>query len=288
MLRVVSLVPSVTETLLRWNVEPIGVTRFCEQGNQFPTFGGTKDPHLDSIVAMSPDLVVMCDQENRKEDAEALVAAGLRVHAIHITHVIHVGPEMVRLVEALGLHRSLGEACGVSLYKASGAESARKVYEPDVPNRPTRLDQADEPDVSNRGEEPNEPNAQAVDEAAKRNAGVDGADGVTNSLRVFVPIWRKPWMTINDDSYGGSLLQACGFTNIFGAHTDRYPTVEANEIEKKSPHAVLAPSEPYPFTERQRAELETFAPVQFVDGKDLFWWGARTAEAFQRIRALHH
>jgi ABC-type Fe3+-hydroxamate transport system substrate-binding protein len=228
MLHVLSLVPSATETLLAWNVEPVGVTRFCEQGDLFPNFGGTKDPHLDAIVSLSPDLVVMCDQENRKEDADALIAAGLTVHAIHITHVSHVGPEMIRLAEALDLHRSVGEACAVPLDNASGAELAR----------------------------------------------------------VFVPIWRKPWMTINDDTYGGSLLQASGFTNIFSAHTDRYPTVEASEVSNKSPHAVLAPSEPYPFTERQRSELETFAPVQFVDGKDLFWWGARTPAALQRVRAL--
>ena len=29
--RVVSLVPSVTETLLAWGLEPVAVTRFCEQ-----------------------------------------------------------------------------------------------------------------------------------------------------------------------------------------------------------------------------------------------------------------
>ena len=51
-----------------------------------------------------------------------------------------------------------------------------------------------------------------------------------------------------------------------------------------NPDVVLAPSEPYPFTERQRAELETVAPVVFVDGKDMFWWGARTPDALERLR----
>ncbi len=36
---------------------------------------------------------------------------------------------------------------------------------------------------------------------------------------------------------------------------------------------MLAPSEPYPFRERHRAELERVAPALFVDGQDLFWVG---------------
>ncbi len=236
-MRVVSLVPSVTETLLAWNVEPVGVTRFCEQGDRFPTFGGTKDPHLGSIVAAAPDLVVLCDQENRKEDAEALAGAGITVHAIHITHVNHVGPEMSRLAEVLGLDRTFGELCGVA------------------------------------NTEDNE-TAQGHGEAELM------------AVRVFVPIWRKPWMTINDDTYGGSLLRASGFDNIFSAHINRYPEVDRAAIVAGEPQAVLAPSEPYPFTERQRAELEAFAPVRFVDGKDLFWWGVRTPAAVQRVRSF--
>ena len=39
--RVVSLVPSVTETLLAWGVTPAACTRFCEQPT-IPHVGGTK------------------------------------------------------------------------------------------------------------------------------------------------------------------------------------------------------------------------------------------------------
>ncbi|HLY83760.1 MAG TPA: helical backbone metal receptor, partial [Acidimicrobiales bacterium] len=63
-LRVVSLVPSVTETLLAWGVVPLAVTRFCEQPD-LPTVGGTKDPDLGAIVALRPDLVVVDREENR-------------------------------------------------------------------------------------------------------------------------------------------------------------------------------------------------------------------------------
>jgi hypothetical protein len=59
------------------------------------------------------------------------------------------------------------------------------------------------------------------------------------------------------------------------------------EAATRRPDVVLAPSEPYPFGPRHRAELETVAAdVQFVDGRDLFWWGVRTAGAIDRLTTL--
>ena len=40
---------------------------------------------------------------------------------------------------------------------------------------------------------------------------------------------------------------------------------------------VLLPTEPYVFAERHIAE------VRIIDGKDLFWWGARTQDALTRL-----
>src|SRR5258708_7989473 len=80
-MRVVSLVPSVTETLLDWGIVPMAVTRFCEQPT-LPQVGGTKDPDVAAIVAMAPDLVVLCEEENRREDAQAIGSAGLATQVI--------------------------------------------------------------------------------------------------------------------------------------------------------------------------------------------------------------
>jgi ABC-type hemin transport system substrate-binding protein len=100
--RVVSLVPSITETLLAWRVPVVACTRFCEQPT-LPTVGGTKDPDVAAIVALAPDLVVVDREENRRDDAEALIAAGLAVHATHVTDVVHV-PAMLRdLAAAVGV-----------------------------------------------------------------------------------------------------------------------------------------------------------------------------------------
>ena len=53
------------------DVVPIACTRFCEQPGS-RTVGGTKDPDVAAIVALAPDLVVVNDEENRREDFDAL------------------------------------------------------------------------------------------------------------------------------------------------------------------------------------------------------------------------
>lgn len=99
--RVVSLVPSATETLLAWGVTPIACTRFCEQPD-LAHVGGTKDPDVAAIVALQPDLVVMDREENRLEDHEALVDAGLAVHALWITGIDQLDAQLGELAMRVG------------------------------------------------------------------------------------------------------------------------------------------------------------------------------------------
>jgi ABC-type Fe3+-hydroxamate transport system substrate-binding protein len=101
-MRVVSLVPSVTETLLAWGIAPVAVTRFCEQPD-YEAVGGTKDPEIERIVELAPDLVVLCREENRREDAEALTAAGLRIHVVDVHTVAGVALELAALAGAVDL-----------------------------------------------------------------------------------------------------------------------------------------------------------------------------------------
>ena len=101
-MRVASLVPSATESLRALGVEPIACTRFCEQPD-LPTVGGTKDPDVDALVARRPDLVVVNDEENRREDADALVAAGLRLYSMSPRSVEDVGPAVAALARAVGV-----------------------------------------------------------------------------------------------------------------------------------------------------------------------------------------
>lgn len=233
--RVVSLVPSVTETLLAWGVTPIACTRFCEQPS-LAHVGGTKDPDVAAIVALTPDLVVVCDEENRREDAEALVAAGLRVHLCSPRSVRDVAPALASLASAVGA------------------------------SNPPGLDGTLGP--ARDGSDPPAP------------------DGLAPlGLRAFVPIWRRPWMSLAGDTYGSSLLASIGVANVFADAAERYPAVDLEAVADLRPDVVLAPSEPYAFRPRHLDELRTLAPVVPIDGQDLFWWGVRTPAAARRLHA---
>jgi ABC-type Fe3+-hydroxamate transport system substrate-binding protein len=231
---VVSLVPSVTETLLAWGVQPAGVTRFCEVSG-FPMVGGTKNPDVDAILALRPDLVVMDKEENRAEDAEALERAGLALLVTHVRSLVDLPAAMRHLAAAVGT-----------------------------------ADQA-LPDGWVEGDADPGP----VPEARR-----------TTGPSVWVPIWRRPWMSIGGSTYASSLLAAAGLLNVYADSTQPYPTMSLEEASARRPGHVLAPSEPYRFGERHRAELEQVAPVTFVDGRDLFWWGSRTPGAIDRLRQL--
>ena len=90
-------------------------------------------------------------------------------------------------------------------------------------------------------------------------------------------------MTINGATYGSSILAAAGSSTSTRTPPDPYPTVTLEAAAALRPDVVLAPSEPYAFAERHRPELEAVAPVVFVDGQDLFWWGSRTPAALARL-----
>ncbi len=69
--RIVSLVPSTTETLAAWGLgaRVVGRTRYCVHPQPWvlsvADVGGTKNPRVDAIAALTPDLIVGNQEENR-------------------------------------------------------------------------------------------------------------------------------------------------------------------------------------------------------------------------------
>ena len=112
--------------------------------------------------------------------------------------------------------------------------------------------------------------------------------------RVFCPIWRGPYMTINHDTYVHDMLRTCGGDNVFAASPARYPTVTLEEVRAAAPDVILLPDEPYRFRAAHRADFAPLADVpavradrvHLVDGKLLSWYGPRIAEALERLPAL--
>ncbi|MGI8925661.1 MAG: helical backbone metal receptor [Tepidiformaceae bacterium] len=102
--RIVSLVPSLTELIWWFGLQDalVGRTRFCVEPRgeveRVLIVGGTKNPRVAKVLALRPDLVIANKEENRREDVEALRAAGLRVLVTDPNTV----PEAVAMVRELG------------------------------------------------------------------------------------------------------------------------------------------------------------------------------------------
>src|ERR671924_1695021 len=83
--RIVSLVPSLTEALFAFGLGShiVGITDYCvepqSQVRSTPTIGGTKNPDVQAILRLAPDLVVANVEENRRADVEFLQAQGMPV-----------------------------------------------------------------------------------------------------------------------------------------------------------------------------------------------------------------
>ncbi len=75
---IVSLVPSLTELLFSFGLGHFikGRTKFCIhpviEVMDVPVIGGTKNPNIDKIKKLKPDIVIANKEENRKEDIEEL------------------------------------------------------------------------------------------------------------------------------------------------------------------------------------------------------------------------
>ncbi len=245
--RVVSLVPSLTETLFalgRGDVV-VAATRYCTTPRAgtagVERVGGTKDLQVERICALRPELVLASAEENRKEDFDALVQAGLTVFVAFPVQVRAVAD----LLRRLGL-----------LVDARAAETRAQRQE------------------------------DALRQLQQRR--------VTEPPRVFCPIWKDPWMSFNRDTYAHDLLWCAGAQNICAARTERYCTVTLAEIAAAAPEIILLPNEPYRFT---RSVLPALGPlrstpawranrIHFIDGKALFWYGARTTRGLRTVRAL--
>ncbi|MDA0635798.1 helical backbone metal receptor [Nonomuraea sp. MCN248] len=85
--RIVSLVPSLTESVAATLPGAlVGATDWCAHppGLDVTRVRGTKNPDLDVIRRLDPDLVLANAEENRPADLEALRAAGLPVWVTRI------------------------------------------------------------------------------------------------------------------------------------------------------------------------------------------------------------
>jgi len=103
--RIVSLVPSLTEALaLSCPGKLVGATDWCTHPTDLDVVRvrGTKNPDLEAIEALAPDLVVANEEENRQVDLDALRAQGIPVWVTDIRTVDQAVTSIESLLYAVG------------------------------------------------------------------------------------------------------------------------------------------------------------------------------------------
>ncbi|MBX3201419.1 MAG: ABC transporter substrate-binding protein [Labilithrix sp.] len=272
--RVVSLVPSDTFSVaaLGCGDALVGRTDYCELpedvARRVPSVGGTKNPKLDAILDLSPDLVIANQEENTKKDLEALAQKGVKVlvafpkraadglaHLARLARVFHVGGDPA--VREL-LRRGYAEI--------RDAEEARKARAPLRTFCPIWM---------------------------KPLMTIHGATFISDVLdlagaaNVFADRERRYPLAADVGAAPALSPEA-----VAGRDT-RYPRVTLEEVTARRPELVLLPDEPHPFSEEDADVFRALAipaaerdAVVRTGGKDLCWYGAQTVDGLARVRAL--
>jgi len=102
--RIVSLVPSITETLCRLGLADalVGITVYCVEPREVVStkirIGGEKNPDLEKIRGLEPDLVIANIEENLRDHVETLRSWSIPVWVTYPRTVA----EGIRLIADLG------------------------------------------------------------------------------------------------------------------------------------------------------------------------------------------
>ncbi|MBK7644745.1 MAG: ABC transporter substrate-binding protein [Planctomycetes bacterium] len=235
-MRIVSLCPSLTELVfdLGRGSELVGITQYCvhpaEALARIEALGGTKNPDVTRIVDLAPDLVLLNEEENRREDAQVLARAGIACH----TSLPHDAQETALMVRSIGA--------------ALGTRERAEALAADIERRAERV-----------------------------RAEVASARHVPFAYL----IWRKPWMSVNGDTYASALLELAGGRNVFAGEALRYPEISTASLASLEPERVFLCTEPFGFLPRHADELALETGItreRFViaDGEYLSWHGSRT------------
>ncbi|WP_394833266.1 helical backbone metal receptor [Pendulispora rubella] len=277
--RVVSLVPSDTLTVAELGCEGslVGRTDYCELPEnvvaKVPSIGGTKNPRLDDIADLSPDLVIANQEENTKSDLEKLAQRGIRVYIAFPMRVADGIAHMARLARIFKVDRDpkVRALCKEAYENVREAEALRT-------------------------------EGHRRERAALRTfcpiwmkplMTIHGSTFISDMLllagadNVFADRERK--YPLAADLGRGEPLDASA---TFGRDV-RYPRVTMDEVEARAPELILLPDEPHPFSEEDadvfRATKTPAAErgaVVRTGGKDLCWYGARSVTALPRLRTL--
>ena len=242
-MRVLSMVPSWTETLLACGVEVVGRTRFCihpeGQVRSLPAVGGTKDVDWEKVRELRPDLLLLDREENPLKMAEE---SPVEVFATHVQRIEDVAMELERLAQKIG--GAAKPALQSLALRWRKVEAAAPLIWQDWSELPGVMEWI----------------CQASSE--KR--------------RAAYLIWREPWMAASPATFIGSVLDKIGVDQLWAPREAKYPSFDFQDIPSDA--VLLCSSEPFPFAKAKfRKELlASGRACALVDGEVLSWFGLRS------------
>ncbi len=108
--------------------------------------------------------------------------------------------------------------------------------------------------------------------------------------KVLYLIWKRPWMTVSQDTYIASMLSLFGMQTQCHDPARRYPEVAIDTELLANTDLVLFSTEPFPFAAKHR---DAFArefrghgmpQLKAIDGKMVSWYGSRAIEGLRYLR----
>lgn len=107
-------------------------------------------------------------------------------------------------------------------------------------------------------------------------------------IRAAYFIWNDPYMVAGGDTFINDMMRYSGLENIF-ADKKRYPKISFEEIKKKKCELILLSSEPYPFKQKHKEEIQLKLPeirVELVDGEMFSWYGSRLLKSIDYFKSF--
>lgn len=272
--RVVSLVPSITESLfdLGFGKTIIGITDYCCEPkglvDSIQRIGGTKSIDVERIISLHPDLVIANQEENDRDQLAQLDRLGMPVWLTFPKTVrcaindLYLIASLFRSEMAVNMVRSLEKQYELLEYSLED-QKPTKYFCPIWESNPTDSDR-----------------------------------------------W---WMTFNDETYCGDIIRLNGGLNCFstrqrrypiaadlgrgesepaGERDTRYPRVSLAEVEIMSPEVILLPDEPFAYSHKDIDRfLDIFRDtpagknrkIRTIDGKLITWAGTHMRFAFEEL-----
>jgi len=302
--KLVSLVPSWTETLLAAGGHVVGCTRYCIHPKDLVQkclkLGGTKSFNLNKIQELKPDFVIMDREENTKTMAEA---CPFPLISSHIRSLYDLHKELISFSQKLNLPELQSYAKRIELILSvnqfnNTKNNLNKILKMDsdqasrMPPIKTTLGITSQKNSSNPaeitriGEHFDEThNDESILFETTSTQEIPGIldwwkkpdDDLSNYHFIYV-IWKKPFMCVTQQTYIGSMLSAFGLGNLLWAPQNKglYPQIELAEIPSKS--ILLFSSEPYPFSKFKNEYLSSNLPfpAALIDGESYSWYGIRS------------